>query len=47
MTIDALIFAPLTFFFMIGVFWVIGKAYRFEQEIAWSRRKEGNSRIVD
>jgi hypothetical protein len=40
MTIDAIILAPLTIFFVVGVCWVIGKAYHFEQEVAWSRRKE-------
>jgi len=41
MTIDAMILAPLTFFFVVGVCWIIGKIHRFEQEVAWSRRKEG------
>jgi hypothetical protein len=40
MTIDAIILAPLTFFFMVGFCWIIGKAHRFEQEVAWSRRKD-------
>ena len=40
MTIDAIILAPLTILFMVGVCWVIGKTHRFEQEVAWSRRKE-------
>lgn len=40
MAIDAIIFAALTLLFMVGVCWIIGKIHPFEQEVAWSRRKE-------
>jgi hypothetical protein len=40
MAIDAIIFAALTMLCMVGVCWIIGKIYPFEQEVAWSRRKE-------
>jgi len=40
MEIDAMIFAVLTVLCMVGVCWIIGKIHPFEQEVAWSRRKE-------
>jgi hypothetical protein len=40
MAIEALFFASLTVLFFVGVLWGIGKAHSFEQEVAWSQRKE-------
>jgi len=40
MTIDALVFASLSVLFFFGALWGIGKAHSFEQEAAWSQRKE-------
>jgi hypothetical protein len=40
MVIDAIIFALFTMFLVIGFFWIIGKIHRFEQKVAWSRRRE-------
>jgi len=40
MTIDALFFASLTVLFFVEVLWGIRKAHSFEQEVAWSQRKE-------
>jgi len=40
MVIDALFFASLTLLFFVGFLWGIGKVHSFEQEIAWSQRKE-------
>jgi len=40
MTIDALFFASLDVLFFVEVLWGIGKAHSFEQEVAWSQRKE-------
>ena len=40
MVIDAVFFGSLTVLFFFGVLWGIRKAHSFEQEVAWSQRKE-------
>ncbi len=40
MVIDAIVFAHFAMLFAFAFCWGLGRIHRFEQEIAWSRRKE-------